>query len=171
MPYFDKKRKKWKGVVKRGKERFTHLFQTKTEAKGWEADKLKALENPIPLKTETGIDLLTVCNDYLDVCKLQFSRTTYGEKKKLSKEILQRWGNISILDITPLMVTKHLQGRVNNELERRVDRDLKEIAKNLGDKFTAQLEDNIRKELRSKHIHDLNNLWNRDRKNLLAMFN
>lgn len=171
MPYFEKKRKKWKGVIKRGNERLTRLFQTKTEAKTWEVEKSKELKNPIPLKTETGIDLLTVCNDYLDVCKLQFSGTTYGEKKKLSKEILQRWDNISVLNITPLMVTKHLQGRVNKELERRVNRELKEIAKNLGDEFTPQLEDKLRKELPNKHIHDLNNLWNRDRKNLLAMFN
>ncbi len=72
MPYFDKTRKKWKGVVKRDKERFTRLFQTKTEAKSWEVEKRKELENPVMQKTEIGMDLLTVSNEYLDFCSRRF---------------------------------------------------------------------------------------------------
>jgi integrase len=132
MPYFDKKKKKWKGVVKREKERFTHLFQTKTEAKTWEVEKLKELENPVQKETETGMDLLTVSNGYLDFCERRFSSTTYGEKKKLCKDVLKKWGNVQVNDITPAMVMKHLEQRA------------------------CKVSDNA---------------WNRDRKNLLAMFN
>ena len=132
MPYFDKKRKKWKGVVKRGNERFTHLFQTKTEAKTWEVEKWKELENPAPDKTQTDMDLLTVSNGYLDFCERRFSSTTYGEKKKLCKDVLRKWGNVQVNDITPAMVMKHLEQRA------------------------CKVSDNA---------------WNRDRKNLLAMFN
>ena len=130
MPYFDKKRKKWKGVVKRGKERFTHLFQTKTEAKTWEVDKWKELENP--KKTETAMGFMMASNEYLDFCKLRFSSTTYGEKRKLCRDLRKRWGDIVVTDITPVMVMKHLEDR-------------------------------------ARKISD--NAWNKDRKNLLAMFN
>jgi len=132
MPYFNKKKKKWKGVVKRGKERFTHLFQTKTEAKTWEVEKSKELENPKLNSAETGMDLLALSNGYLDFCKLRFSSITYGEKKKLCKDILLKWGNVTVNEITPVMVMKHL-------------------------------------ETRASKVSD--NAWNRDRKNLLAMFN
>ena len=132
MPYFDKKRKKWKGVVKRGVQRFTHAFQTKTEAKIWEVEKWKELESPKPEKIETVMDLLTLSNGYLDFCKLRFSKTTYGEKKKLCKDILSKWGNIDINEITPVMVIEHLKTR-------------------------------------AQKVSD--NAWNRDRKNMLAMFN
>jgi len=132
MPYFDKKKKKWKGVVKKGTERFTHLFQTKTEAKAWEVEKWKELENPKQEKTETGMDLLSLSNDYLDFCKRRFSSTTYGEKRKLCADVLNKWGNVNVNDITPVMVIKHLTDR-------------------------------------AQKVSD--NSWNRDRKNLLAMFN
>ena len=132
MPYFDKQRKKWKGVVKRGKERFSRLFQTKTEAKAWEVEKWEELENPKLQTIETVMDLLTVSNEYLDFCSRRFSSTTYGEKKKLCKDILKKWGNVDVNNITPTMVMKHLDDRAHN-------------------------------------VSD--NTWNRDRKNLLAMFN
>ena len=79
MPYFDQRKRKWKGVVKRGSERYTHLFKTKAEAKCWEVEKWKEIENPKPI-VETGIDFLTACNEYLDYSELRFSLTTYGEK-------------------------------------------------------------------------------------------
>lgn len=132
MPYFDKTRKKWKGVVKRDKERFTRLFQTKMEAKSWEVEKWKELDNPVMQKTEIGTDLLAVSNEYLDFCSRRFSLTTYGEKKKLCKDILKKWGIVNVNDITPTMVMKHLDDR-------------------------------------ARAISD--NAWNKDRKNLLAMFN
>ena len=132
MPYFDRKRKKWKGVVKRGDQRFTRLFRTKTDAKMWEVARASELEIPKPETTETVMDLLTVSNGYLDFCKLRFSATTYGEKKKLCKDVLRNWGNPCVQDITPAMVMTHLESRAHK-------------------------------------VSD--NAWNRDRKNLLAMFN
>jgi len=132
MPYFDQKRKKWKGVVKRGRKKYTHQFQTKTEAKNWEVEESKELENPKPEKTEIDTDLLTASNEYLDFCERRFCSRTYSEKKKLCKNILKKWGNVDVNDITPTMVLKHLEARA-----RKIS----------------------------------NNTWNRDRKNLLAMFN
>jgi len=132
MPYFDQKRKKWKGVVKKEGQRHIRIFKTKTEAKRWEAEKRKELENPVQAKTETDMDFLRASNEYLDFSELRFSPGTYMEKKKLCQDLLKRWGNVSIGDITPTMVMKYLEDRAS--------------ATSL-------------------------NAWNRDRKNLLAMFN
>jgi hypothetical protein len=109
MPYFDKKKKKWKGVVKRESQRFTHAFQTKTEAKTWEVEKWKELENP--KQTEIAMGFMMASNEYLDFCKLRFSSTTYGEKRKLCRDLRKRWGDIVVTDITPVMVMKHLEDR------------------------------------------------------------
>lgn len=68
MPYFNQRRQKWEGVVKRGEQRFTRLFQTKMEAKTWEVEKRQEVENPKkeePEEKETGTDLLTASNEYL----------------------------------------------------------------------------------------------------------
>ncbi len=132
MPYFDKKKNKWKGVVKQGEKRFTHLFQTKMEAKNWEVEKWKYLESPKLKKTETDIDLFEACNEYLDFCERRFASITYYEKRKLCRDILKKWGNISINSITPIMIIRHLEERAQT------------IS---------------------------NSAWNKDRKNLLAMFN
>lgn len=132
MPYFCEKKKKWKGVVKKDGKRYTKQFHTKMEAKTWEVGKLKDLESPKQQATETGMDLLTVSNEYLDFCKRRFSSSTYGEKKKLCSDVLKKWGNPNVNEITPSMVLKHLESRA---------------------------------------CKVSNNAWNRDRKNLLAMFN
>lgn len=68
-------------MVKKDDKRFSRLFLTKTEAKTWEVEKWKELESPKPEKTETDMDLLTVSNEYLDICKIRFSVSTYGEKR------------------------------------------------------------------------------------------
>jgi integrase len=78
------------------------------------------------------MDFLSLSNGYLDFCKLRFSKTTYGEKKKLCKHVLSIWENVNVIAVTPAMVMKHL-------------------------------------ETRAREVSD--NTWNRDRKNLLAMFN
>jgi|GEM_PF-2215094 len=121
-----------RGGQKRGKDRFTRMFQTKTEAKVWEVEKLKELEGPKPENPQTVMDFLTASNEYLDFCKLRFSSTTYCEKRKLCRDLLKKWGNVAVIDISSVMVMKHLEERA------------KKIS---------------------------NNAWNKDRKNLLAMFN
>jgi integrase len=132
MPYFDQKRKKWKGVIKKDGQRHIRMFRTKTEAKSWEASKRNELENPVPTKAGTDMDFLTASNDYLDFAKIRFSSGTFLEKKKLCRDLLKRWGKVGLDGITPTMVLKYLEDRV-----RRTSL----------------------------------NAWNRDRKNLLAMFN
>jgi integrase len=132
MPYFDQKKKRWRGVVKKDGKRYTRPFKSKTDAKRWEIKKQMELVSLQQEKTQIGMDLLTACEDYLDFCELRYTHDTYVEKKTLCKRILKRWGNIDVKGITPSMVLKHLKQRAERTS---------------------------------------NNAWNRDRKNLLAMFN
>jgi len=127
MPYLEKNRKKWKGVVKRGKQRFTRLFQTKMETKSWEAAQWKELDNPKLQETETDTGLLTVSNAYLDFCSRRFSSTTHGEKKKLCKAILKKWGNVNVNNITPTMVMKHLEDRARDVSDNALNRNRKNL--------------------------------------------
>ena len=132
MPYFDQKKKRWRGVVKKDGKRYTRPFKAKTEAKRWEIKKQMELEIPQQETTPIGMDLLTACEDYLDFCELRYTHDTYVEKKTLCKKILKRWGNIDVERVTPSMVLKHLKQRAERTSS---------------------------------------NAWNKDRKNLLAMFN
>ena len=107
---FRPEEKKVEGGGEARSERYTRAFKTKTEAKCWEVEKWKDLENPNPI-AETGMDFLTACNEYLDYSKLRFSSMTYGEKKKLCRTLLRKWGNPLVNDVTPMMVMKHLGER------------------------------------------------------------
>ena len=134
MPYFDRKRKKWRGEVKKNRKKYasSKLYSTKTEAKDWETNKREELKNTEQEKIQTDMDLKTVCNLYLDFSKLKHSKKTHSEKKKLCKDILSMWGNIDLEEVSPAMVVKYLTTRAQETS---------------------------------------NNAWNKDRKNLLAMFN
>jgi len=132
MPYFDQKRKRWRGVIKQSGRRYTQSLKTKAEAMRWERRKYTELEDQQQKMTPIGMDLLTACNEYLDFCKLRYSHDTFIEKQTLCSKIMASWGNIDLTDVTPALVLNHLTQRAN--------------------KIS-------------------NNAWNRDRKNLLAMFN
>ena len=67
-------------------------FQDKDGSKMLGSGKLEELENPEAGNGETGMDFLTACNEYLDFSKLKFSSTTYGEKKKLCADSLEKMG-------------------------------------------------------------------------------
>ena len=113
MPYFDRKRKKWRGEVKKDKKKYASpkLYKTKTEAKLWETEKREALKSPELENIQTGMDLLTACNMYLDFSKLKHSKKTYDEKKKLCEDILKKWDNIDVENVTSSLVIKHLKDR------------------------------------------------------------
>lgn len=134
MPYFDQKRKKWRGEVKKHKKRYasSKLFKTKTQAKDWEKEKREELKSLCQEKNQTDMDLLTACNMYLDFSKLKHCKKTYQEKKKLCEDVLKKWENVDVENVSSSMVIAHLTDRAEQTS---------------------------------------NNAWNKDRKDLLAMFN
>jgi len=132
MPYFDQERKGWRGVVKKEGKRYTSLFPTKTEAKHWETAKRKELENPAQEKIQTGMDLLTACNKYLDYCKLRNSKKECNEKKALYGKILRRWGNLDVEDVTSLMVIEYLEDRANEVSNNAWNVDRKRLSAMFG---------------------------------------
>ena len=99
MPYFDKKRKKWKGVVKKeGQRRIRYSNKDRSENLG--SAKRKELENPKQEKTETDMDLLTLPTSILTFASSGFLRQLM-EKKKLCQDLLKRWGNLGIMKLPP----------------------------------------------------------------------
>ena len=61
-----------------------------------------------------SLDLLTLCNEYLEDAKVSFvGHDTFAGKRRLCKELLERWGNMPIDDITVHMAQSYLLERAN----------------------------------------------------------
>lgn len=97
MPY--KEKKGWRGVVRTKDRRYTRSFRTKSEAKTWEVDERRKVPNQ-PQKTGTDY-LIEISNKYLDFCKMQYDHTTFSDKRKATKELIDITEDIPISDISP----------------------------------------------------------------------
>lgn len=120
MPY--REGKKFRGVVTKGKQRYTKLFSTKSEAKNWERDKRKELE----IQTKIGMDLLRLCNLYTDYCE-RWVYSTKAHKKACFKRLLLKFGNILTSDLTPTMALEFLDERAKLS-GNAANEDLKHLA-------------------------------------------
>ncbi len=87
-------------------------WRTKKEARQGEAELRARVEK---LKTtQTSLDLLTLCNEYLEDAKVScVGHDTFARKERLCREILQRWGNISCQEITVHMAQSYLLERAS----------------------------------------------------------
>lgn len=141
MPTFDKSKQKWRGVVKHEGERYQRLFDTKKDAKAWEVEKKHELKKK---ETETPDDMpfRIICSKYLDFCELHFSSSVFKEKKTLLQRVVALWTGGTDPD--------------------RPDRNkpLKDITTDVVGRY---LEEQAKERSR--------NASNKERKNLLAMFN
>lgn len=141
MPFFDKSKQKWRGVVKHENERYQQLFDTKKSAKEWEVKKKEELKKQAT-ETPDDMPLRIVCSKYLDFSELHFSAKTRWEKKTTCQRLVEFCTG----------------GSDENRPEK--NKPLKEITV---DMVGSYLEEQAKK--RSA------NAANKDRKNLLAMFN
>ena len=87
-------------------------WRTKRDARAAEAELRHRIEN---LKTTpTSLDLLTLCNEYLEDAKISFiGKDTFAGKQRLCRELLKKWGNLPFEDITVHMAQKYLLERAN----------------------------------------------------------
>lgn len=136
MPSYRKDRETWQGQVYRDHRYYRKSgFQTKREARQWEVDKereLKVQEKEKKKKTQTGMDILHLCNQYIDEARLRYVKKTWQEKDTLNRRLLEEFGSdMSIAEITSDDINRYL---------------------------------NVQAETRSR------NAANKDRKNLMAMF-
>lgn len=142
MPY--KQGKKWRGVVKIGGKRVAQKsgFLRKKDAAEWERKEKKKGK-----KLQGGMDLMTFCTKYLDYAT-QFTPNVYKEKMSLTRRIMIAWGtDIPAQDVTPEMVLTYL-----------------------GNRKKYHPEDKPSKKKQGTPLVNSNNAFNRDRKNLLAMW-
>ena len=87
-------------------------WRTKKEARVAEAELRHRIEK---LKTTpTSLDLLTLCNEYLKDAKISFvGHDTFAGKQRLCKELLEKWGNLPVEEITVHMAQTYLLERAN----------------------------------------------------------
>jgi integrase len=131
MPYFDKTKKKWRGVVKVNGERDQALFATKDEAKKWEVERKKELERS-QTQTPDDMELRILFSKYLDYAELRFSRVVFKEKRELLRRLTEPknklWdGGWRIGDITADMVATFLEGRAKQKSNNTSNRDRKNL--------------------------------------------
>ncbi len=93
MPYKEKKGIWRAKVVSQGKP-YTRRCKNKKEALAWEAKIRKELKET-SRKTLT-VSLLEVATKYLKYCEIQYSRSTFTDKRKALKELMTVTGNIGI---------------------------------------------------------------------------
>jgi len=119
MPIY-KNKDWWYARISKDGERWTpskvgmevSRWRTQREAKLGAAELRQRVER---LRTTlTSLDLLTLCNEYLEDAKVSFAgNDTFAGKTRLGKELLARWGNIPVEDITVHMAQTYLLGRAN----------------------------------------------------------
>ena len=123
-------------------KRYTSVLATKEEAKNWEAEKKKELKK-FSKTRKPGMALAILCTRYLDDA-VKFSPKTYQEKESLARRIQKFFGpEYPVAYITPEMILSYLNKRAS-----------------LGDKRGKK-----------NKLQNTNNSFNRDRKNLMAMWN
>lgn len=85
-------------------------WRTKNEARLAEAELRQLLEDSGI--TRTSLDLLTLCNEYLKDAEAScLGHDTFALKKRLCGELLEKWGNIPVKDITVHMAQSYLLER------------------------------------------------------------
>jgi len=119
MPIY-KVGKWWYAQITVGKERWTprkvnmekRRWRTRREARQGEAELRGCVERL--RTTQTSLDLLTLCNQYLEDAKVSWvGHDTFTRKQRLCREILQRWGNMPCEEITVHMAQSYLLERAS----------------------------------------------------------
>ncbi len=98
MPYKEGK-KCWRGKVQQGGKRYTAMFATRRAALNWENAKRKELAiPPPPIRSDS---LLAVATAYLDYCQRTFNPSTFSNKRKALKDLMQVTGDIMLSEVDP----------------------------------------------------------------------
>jgi len=100
MPY--REGKKWRGAIMVNGRRYTKLLPTKKEAAAWEVNEKRRLSQQ-PTHTTS---LHEAASKYLDFCQKRYVHSTYSEKQKILRELLQQVGNIPVKEVEPDPIQK-----------------------------------------------------------------
>lgn len=133
MPYYDKKKTKWRGEVQvkdpSGKTiRKTKLFDTKREAAKWEMEASEEIKHPVRLEEMTGTPFSTAYSEYLDWCEHRYSRNTFQEKRALGQRLIAFFqGDRDMQDIKPKDLNDFLIESAKGASNNRANRDRKNL--------------------------------------------
>ena len=124
------KRKVWRASVKVNGKRRQKNFDAKKDAIAWELAMKEEMKNPPKPPTDTGF--LEMCNGYLEHIEKRVTKNTFREKKKLFKELCNRWGitldeDISVTNIKPITISNYLNWRRENPSANSANRDLRDL--------------------------------------------
>jgi integrase len=109
-------------------QRRTKLFDTKKEARAWEAAERKRLKSGEPTQTPDGMELITFCNLYLDYAKQRFVKKTYLEKRALVQRICDKWGKHTPVDeISAGMIATYLGRQAKERSNNASNKDRKNL--------------------------------------------
>ncbi|MGO9120106.1 MAG: tyrosine-type recombinase/integrase [Desulfomonilaceae bacterium] len=126
MPFWDK-RGVWQGLVRWQGRKIKKAFKIKRDAIQWEVETRQELEASLTKKTQIVMALRTFFNRYLDQAKLRFVDKTYDNKKRVTKRVLKRLGNIPVPDVTPDMIESYLLSQAKNGKTARYNEDYKHL--------------------------------------------
>jgi len=104
MPYFERARKKWRGVITVNGKRHSALFETKREAKAWE----NQAKNTKPISKNGFLEL---ADEYITFCDIRFVPKVVSQKKVALKKLYIFCGqnqDLSVQDVTADIATKFL---------------------------------------------------------------
>src|SRR3990172_12136962 len=90
MPYKRKKKNKveWIADVMRNGKRYYKIFNTKTEAIGWESEIRKSPEESLMTPLES-LNLIEWATKYLEYSKARFAGLTFNEKRLVFKRFFK----------------------------------------------------------------------------------
>jgi hypothetical protein len=125
MPYVEGR--KYRAVVRHGKERFTATFTKKKDALAWEEEKRSELKARAARNTPADILLMDFCLGFLDHAQ-RFSKKTYKEKRRVCERILERWGaDIGVNEVTAQMVHEFLLDQAQLRSANASNKDRKNL--------------------------------------------
>jgi len=130
MPHFDRKSKKWRGVILLNGKRKTKLFKLKTQAKAWEAAEKERLKNPLPLEYEPQEEdreptLREAMIAYLRDCQQQdYHKNVIDHKVRILSRLLDQVGYPILSEINVLALRNFVLSQPTPTQKNRARKEL-----------------------------------------------
>jgi integrase len=129
VPYKRKKKNKveWIADVMRNGKRYYKIFNTKTEALGWESEVRKSPEENLMTPSES-LTLLEWATKYLEYSKAKFAEKTFDEKKTIFKRLFKSLDpQLTVDQIRPIQVLNYLRKQATNRSGYAANKDRKNL--------------------------------------------
>lgn len=105
------------------------FFKYKPEAKQWVKDEKKHLkQNQKKYSSQDNdLSLWTIAQKYLTDCKINYDKKTFDEKRYCLERFYKFSGDISVIDISPLMVLEFINDRAKTQSASAANKDRKNL--------------------------------------------